>query len=284
MSNAKPAKNLKNKVALVTGASRGIGKGTAIALAKEGATVYISGRTDVPSSKNSLGGSLQETQAEIHSLGGVCIPIRCDHTVDQEVDDLFAQIMEESGKIDLLINCAWGGYEYFNDGTEFWKEDGFWSAPMERWDKMFSAGVRAGYNASRIASNHMIKQGSGLIVNFSFWASQQNDKGVAYGVAKAATDRMTEIMAYELQKHHIAVVCLYPGIVRTEAVLKAADHFDLSNSESTEFMGRIISKLTTDPELMKKSGKIFIGARLALEYGVLDTDGRQPRPLSPEDA
>ena len=278
-----PTQPLKNKVALVTGASRGIGKGVAIALAKDGAKVYITGRTEFPSQNNALNGSLQETQEAIHAFGGQCIPLRCDHTIDTDVDRVFEVISKSEKTLDIVVNCAWGGYEHFNDGTEFWKEEGFWSAPMDRWDKMLTAGVRAAYNSCRIAAGIMIKQGSGLLVNLSYWASQKNDLGVAYGVSKSATDRMTVIMGHELKPHRIATVCLYPGIVRTEAVLKAADHFDLSNSESPEFTGRVISRLAQDPKLMEKSGKTFVGAQLALEYGVRDIDGKQSRPLTAYD-
>ena len=283
MPDSSPTQPLKNKVALVTGASRGIGKGVAIALAKEGAKVYITGRTELPSQNNSLSGSLQETQEAIHAFGGHCVSFRCDHTNDTEVEPVFEVISKNEKTLDIVVNSAWGGYEHFNDGTEFWKEEGFWSAPMDRWDKMFTAGVRAAYNSCRLAAGIMIKQGSGLLVNLSYWASQRNDMGVAYGLSKSATDRMTAIIGHELKPHKIAAVCLYPGIVRTEAVLKAADHFDLSNSESPEFTGRVISGLAQDPKLMEKSGKTFVGAQLALEYGVHDVDGKRPRPLSADD-
>ena len=136
---------------------------------------------------------------------------------------------------------------YFWDGTEFWHEKGFWTVPLSRWDAMFQAGVRAHYVCSVLAAPLMIAQRSGLIVNISFFAAQHDDSGVAYGVAKAATDRMAACMAHELREHNVAAVSLYPGLVRTESILRAAAHFDLSNSESPQFIGRAIAAMAGDP-------------------------------------
>jgi NAD(P)-dependent dehydrogenase (short-subunit alcohol dehydrogenase family) len=274
-------KNLENKIALVTGASRGIGKGIAISLAKEGAMVYITGRTDDSFDKTTqLPGTIYETEKRIVSNGGNCKAIRCDHTNDEEVVAVFSQIFKEQDRLDILVNSAWGGYEYFNDGTEYWSEIGFWSSPMSRWDKMFSSGVRAAYFASCLATKKMVEKKSGIIFNLSFWAAQRNDRGVAYCTSKAATDKMTEAMAYELSAFNIPVICIYPGLVRTEAVLKAKDHFDLTNSESPEFIGLVIAKLVSDPAIIKKTGKRLIAASEALAYGITDVDGKQPKPLS----
>ncbi len=278
-------KILHNKIALVTGASRGVGKGIAMSLAKAGATVYITGRTVSQEDRTTqLLGTIYETEAQIVSKGGKCKAIRCDHTNDQEVVNVFSQIFAEYDRLDILVNSVWGGYEYFNDGTEYWSEQGFWSSPISRWDKMFSSGVRAAYFASSQAAKKMIKKKSGIIFNLSYWASQRNDKGVAYCTSKAATDKMTEAMAHELYKFNIPVICLYPGLVRTESVLKAKDHFDLTNSESPEFTGMVISKLASDPKIIDKTGKVLIAAREAIEYGIKDIDGTQPKPLSLNDA
>ncbi len=276
---------LKEQIALVTGASRGIGKGIAIALAKSGAFVYLTGRTETEGEgATNLSGSIGGTEAEILSVGGKCKAIRCDHTDDLEVHKVFDQIFAEQDRLDILVNSVWGGYEHFNDGTEFWLEEGFWASPFSRWDKMFSAGVRAAYVASSHAAKKMIEKKTGIIFNLSYWASQRNDMGVAYGTAKAATDKMTAAMAHELSPYNIPVICLYPGLVRTEAVLKAQDHFDLSNAESPEFVGRVISRLATDPTIMDKSGRILIAAAEAIAYGVKDIDGKQPRPLTRDEA
>jgi NAD(P)-dependent dehydrogenase (short-subunit alcohol dehydrogenase family) len=122
-----------------------------------------------------------------------------------------------------------------------------------------------------------------LIVNISFFAAQKDNAGVAYGVAKAADDRMAATMSYELRDHNVAAVSLYPGLVRTESVMKAAQYFDLSNSESPQFIGRTIAALANDPKLMQKSGQVLVAAALALEYGFTDIDGKQPRPLALQD-
>jgi dehydrogenase/reductase SDR family member 1 len=277
-------KSLAGKVALVTGASRGVGKGIALGLGEAGATVYITGRTvEAGKAAVDLPGTIHETADEVTQLGGKGIAIRCDHRNDQEVEAVFQRIRAEQNRLDILVNNVWGGYEHFNDGTEFWKEQGFWTVPLSRWDKMFQAGVRAHYAASVLAAPIMIAQRSGLIVNISFFAAQKDNAGVAYGVAKAASNRMAACMAYELREHNVAVVSLYPGLVRTESVMKAAQYFDLSNSESPQFIGRAVAALASDPNIMQKSGQVLVAAALALEYGFTDIDGKQPRPLTLND-
>lgn len=277
--------NLKDRVALVTGASRGVGKGIALGLGESGATVYITGRTvEAGRATVNLPGTIYQTAEEVEKAGGKCIPIRCDHREDEQARSVIERIQSEQGRLDILVNNVWGGYEHFNDGTEFWKEKGFWTAPPSRWDAMFQAGVRAHYAASVLAAPLMIAQGSGLIVNISFFAAQRDDKGVAYGAAKAADDQMARGMAHELREHNVAVVSLYPGLVRTEAVMAAAKFFDLSNSESPQFIGRAVAALAVDPGVMGKSGKVLVAAQLALEYGFTDIDGKQPRPLTYQDA
>jgi len=276
--------SLTGKVALVTGASRGVGRGIALGLGEAGATVYLTGRT-VEEGKAAvpLPGTIYKTAEEVNQLGGQGIPIRCDHLNDQEVEVVFQRIRAEQNRLDILVNNVWGGYEHFNDGTEFWKEKGFWTIPISRWDKSFQAGIRAHYVASVLAAPIMIEQRSGLIVNISFFAAKKDNAGVAYGVAKAASDRMAATMAYELREHGVAAVSLYPGLVRTESVMKAAEYFDLSNSESPEFIGRTIAALANDPKIMEKSGQALVAAALALEYGITDIDGKQPRPLTVEE-
>lgn len=276
-------KPLYGKVALVTGATRGVGKGIVIALAKAGATVYFTGRTliEYKGSVN-LSGSISQTENEVKKENGAAIGLKCDHTKDSEVQEVFNTILLRHGRIDILVNNVWGGYEHYSNGTEFWNEREFWTIPLSRWDSMFSAGVRAYYAASCLAAPVMANQKSGLIVNISFWAAQKNDKGVAYGTAKAATDKMTATMAFELSKYDVTAVSLYPGLVRTEAVLSGKDFFNLSNSESPEFIGRAIVALASDPNVRQKTGKVLIAAQLAKEYGFSDIDGKQPVPLTLE--
>jgi NAD(P)-dependent dehydrogenase (short-subunit alcohol dehydrogenase family) len=276
-------KTLQGKVALVTGASRGVGKGIAIGLGEAGATVYITGRTVAEGqSAAKMPGTITQTAQEVTALGGLGIAVPCDHRKDEEVQAVFDQIRAEQNRLDILVNNVWGGYEHFTDGTEFWKEKGFWDTPISRWDAMFQAGVRAHYVASVFAAPMMMAQKSGLIVNISFFAAQRNDRGVAYGVAKTASDRMAACMAYELQEYNVTALSLYPGLVRTEAVLKA--NFDLSNSESPQFIGRAVAALAADPQVSRKSGQVVVAAALAQEYGFTDLDGKQPRPITVDEA
>ncbi len=271
---------LKGKVALVTGASRGVGRGVALGLGEAGATVYITGRTTTEGGDaTSLPGTIQKTADEVARLGGQGVAVRCDHRNDDEVEALFARISAEHGRLDILVNNVWGGYEHFYDGTEFWNEKGFWTVPLSRWDAMFQAGVRAHYVASVFAAPLMIARKAGLIVTISFIAAQHDDAGPIYGPAKAADDHMAACMAHELRDRNVAAVSLYPGLVRTEGVMKAADHFDLSNSESPQFIGRAVAALAADPNMMRKSGHVLVAAELALEYGFVDIDGTQPRSL-----
>lgn len=260
--------NLDGKVAVVTGATRGVGRGVALELAEAGATVYATGRT---------------VTEEAFAAEGRVIPVGCDHTRDAEVEAAFHRISDEQKHLDILVNNVWGGYENMVENGEFTWMLPFWKQPLWRWDAMFAAGVRASYVASAQAARLMVKQRSGLIVNISFWAAQKYIGNVAYGVSKAATDKMTADMAHELREHNIAVVSLYPGLVRTEKVMEAAAFLDLSNSESPQFIGRAVAALAADSNIMQKSGQVFVAAALAQEYGFTDIDEKQPRPLTIED-
>ena len=260
--------SLDGKVALVTGATRGVGKGVALELAERGAVVYATGRT---------------ITEETFAASAQIIPVPCDHTHDREVESVFQRVSEEQGRLDILVNNVWGGYENMIEDGQFTWALPFWQQPLWRWDAMFAAGVRAAYVASAHAAQIMVAQRSGLIVSISFWAAQKHIGNVAYGVSKAATDKLTADMAHELREHTVAVVSLYPGLVRTEKVMAAADFLDLSNSESPQFIGRAIAALATDPNVMEKSGRVLVAAALAREYGFKDIDGKQPRPLTLED-
>jgi dehydrogenase/reductase SDR family member 1 len=256
---------LKGKVAVVTGASRGVGKGVALELADAGATVYATARTFT-----------NETFPTTSHI----IPVPCDHTLDTDVEAAFQKISQEQDRLDILVNNVWGGYENMMENGEFTWMRPFWTQPRWRWDAMFAAGVRAHYVAAAEAARIMVAQRSGLIVNISFWAAQKHVGNVAYGVSKAATDKLTADMAHELRESNVAVVSLYPGMVRTEKVMEAAAFLDLSNSESPQFIGRAVASLASDPNIMEKSGQVLIAAALAQEYGFKDIDGKQPRPLT----
>jgi dehydrogenase/reductase SDR family protein 1 len=256
-------------VALVTGASRGVGRGAASALAAAGYRVYATGRNIV--------------DADL-PVGIIRIP--CDHTRDEQTADVFSRIAVESGKLDILVNSAWGGYEKMVEDGEFTWPLAFWEQPEHRWSSMMDAGLRSAFVASQHAARLMVRNGRGLMVNISYWAAVKYIANAIYGISKAATDRMTTDTAYELKPHGVAVVSLYPGLVRTEAVLEASrnGHFDLANSESPELTGRVIAALAADPKLMQRTGEALVVAALAIEYGIVDIDGKQPRPITLEEA
>lgn len=266
--------SLAGKVAVVTGASRGVGRGVALGLGEAGATVYVTGRSvrgDVAASE--VTGNIHDAADDVTELGGEGVPVRCDHRNDTEVEALFRRVLDEQGRLDLLVNSAWGGYENMVEGGDFTWERPFWDQPLWRWDAMFGAGVRACYVASQDAVKIMLNQKSGLIVALSHSAGQKFTANVAYGVAKAATDRMMSDIAQELRPHGIAAVSLYPGLVRTERVMQFAPYLDLSNSESPRFVGRVVAALAVDPLIKEKSGKILVVATLAEEYGLSDIEG-----------
>jgi dehydrogenase/reductase SDR family member 1 len=272
-------KSPAGKVTVVTGASRGVGKGIALGLGEAGATVYVTGRTlKNKTDVEKLGGTVHQTAEEVTAMGGKGIAIPCDHRDDEQTEKVFKQVIKESKQIDLLVNNAWGGYEQMTEGKRFTYFKPFWEQPFWRWDAMFDSGVRAAYISSALAARAMTKKKSGLIVNISFWSAQVYMGNTQYGTSKAAVDKLTEYMAHELKKYKVAVVSLYPGLVRTESIMRNAKLFDMSNSESPQFIGRVVAALANDPNIMKKSGQILVAAQQALEYGIKDIDGRQPRP------
>lgn len=258
--------DLAGRVALVTGASRGVGRGVAIALAQAGATVYATGRTVASA-----------------NLPGSVIRVPCDHTNDEAVERLFSRLLREAGRLDILVNAAWGGYERMVEGDVFTWPLPFWEQPLWRWDAMVDAGVRAAFVASAKAARMMIPARQGFIVNLSAWAARKHLGNVIYGIAKAATDKLTADTAHELRPHGVSVVSLYPGLVRTEAVLRSGA-FDLTDSESAEFTGLAVAALASDPRLPDRAGAALVVAELACEYGFTDLDGTQPRPMRIEDA
>lgn len=259
---------LAGKIAVVTGATRGVGKGVALVLAEEGATVYVTGRT--------IAGAFDGKPN--------VLALQCDHTSDEQAEAAFARILAEAGRIDILVNNVWGGSENLIENGEFTWGLPFWRQRVQRWDSMFAAGVRAHYVASSLAAPGMVERGGGLIVNLSYWAARKYKGNVAYGVAKAATDKLAQDMAEELRPHGVTALSLYPGLVRTEMIMALAAHVDLSNSESPEFIGRTVAALAADPQVLRRSGTVVTAAELALEYGYADVDGRQPVPLTLETA
>lgn len=245
----------------MTGASRGVGRGVALSLAEAGFEVHATGRSvDLPG---------------VHCH-------RCDHTNDQQTEAVYREILTAAGTVDVLVNNAWGGYEQMVENGVFTWSVPFWEQPLHRWNSMMDAGVRAAFVCARLAARQMVARRRGLIVNISFWAAQKHIGNVPYGVSKAATDKLTRDMAHELRPHGVTAVSLYPGLVRTESVLEAAKGgwLDLSNSESPEFIGRVIAALARDPALPDRTGQVLVAAAVAKELQVVDVDGRSPAPLS----
>lgn len=275
-------RRLVGKVALVTGASRGAGRGIALVLGEEGATVYVTGRSIQGGlATGNQPETIDETAERVTAQGGQGIAVRCDHTLDGEVEALFRKVTKDQGRLDLLVNNVWGGYESY-DGAAF--DAPFWDQPLWRWDKMLNAGVRAHYTASRLAAPLMMARGQGLIVNTTFWDRGNPLGSVPYDVAKAAINRLAYAMALELREHNVAAVALSPGWMRTEAVLRFygtdEQHWqevpDLARTESTQYIGRAVAALAADPQVMDKAGSILTVGDLAREYGFTDYDGRQP--------
>ena len=269
------AGSLEGKVAVVTGASRGIGKGIALALGAEGATVYVTGRTVTPG-VYPLPGTVGETAAEIDKRGGKGIAVKVDHANDDEVAALFEQVQREQGRLDILVNNAFSLPEDLTEPKPFWEK------PLSNWE-MVDVGVRSNFTAAWHAAHIMVPQKSGLIVDISGYVGVTYTYGVIFGTCKSAVDRMARDMAIELQPHNIASLSLWQGLTFTERAHRNLE----ANPEmkkltvtnplvgcTPEFPGRVIVALATDPELMKRSGGTFITAEVAQDYGVTDIDGK----------
>ncbi len=268
--------NLKGKIAIVTGASRGVGRGIAVVLGEAGATVYVTGRSvrGLATTEN-LPGTIDEAAEAVTARGGVGVAVRCDHTVDADVEALFARVQREQERLDLLVNSAWGGYEGYNDKFNA----RFWEQPLHRWDSMFTAGVRAALIASRCAAPLMIPLKQGMIVNITAWDRDIYLGNLFYDLAKNAANRMAFGMAQELKEHNVAAVALAPGFVRTERVAAAFEAAGQktyeSFTETPEYAGRAVVALASDPNVMQKSGRVLTSGDLAGEYGFTDVDGRR---------
>jgi NAD(P)-dependent dehydrogenase (short-subunit alcohol dehydrogenase family) len=264
---------LDGKVALVTGASRGIGKGIALALAAEGATVYVTGRT-VNEGDYYLPGTVGETARLCTERGGKGVAIPCDHADDAQVAALFGQIKRESGRLDILVNNA------FIIPDDLLEPKGFWEKPLSNWD-MMDVGVKSNFVAAWHAAQIMVPQKSGLIVNISGYAAVTYTYGVLFGTSKTAVGRMGRDMAVELKPHDVASVTLWQGLTLTEKakdnLAKVAEKMTTSitgqKGSSVEHPGRVIAALACDPEIMKRSGGEFITAEIAKDYGITDDDG-----------
>lgn len=264
--------SLRNKIAVVTGGSRGIGKGIALGLGEAGCTVYVTGRT-LMDGDSDRPGSIMRTAEELGKLGGRGIPIRCDHRIDSEVEKLFRRIEDEEHRLDILVNNATlYSLEY---GPR--EDQPFWELPVNEWDMMTDVGLRSHYVAASLAARMMIRKGSGLIVNVSSIGATQYTGNVAYNVVKAGLDMMTLASAEELRKHNVAVVSLWPRLTKTEGVMAHPELFpNAFKAWSPIFNGRAVAHLAQDPRIMEKSGHSFEAPNLAKEYSFADIDGKRP--------
>jgi NAD(P)-dependent dehydrogenase (short-subunit alcohol dehydrogenase family) len=284
--------DLLGRVAVVTGASRGAGRAIAAVLGENGATVYVSGRSlrGHPTT-DGLPGTIDDTADEVTRRGGSGIPVRCDHANQRDVEALFKRVREEQGRLDLLVNNAWGGYEGSRLMPAF-----FWNAPLRLWDAMFERGLKAHLLATYFAIPLMIESAAatpsnrtrnspGLIVSTIAW-DRGKYIGSFYDVAKHSIVRFLWGLAEELRELRIATVALAPGFMRTERVMShAGGETDwkkipwLKRSESPEYIGRAVAALAGDSRVMRKTGKAFHVGELAREYGFTDIDGRRVPPF-----
>jgi NAD(P)-dependent dehydrogenase (short-subunit alcohol dehydrogenase family) len=269
---------LAGKVAVVTGASRGIGKGIALVLAEQGATVYVTGRTVSPG-EYYLPGTVGETAAECtqrgEASGGKGIAVACDHGNDEQVAALFDQVKKEQGRLDILVNNAFQLSDDLIDPKPFWEK------PLSNLE-MWKVGVRSNFVAAWHGAQIMVPQKSGLIVAISGYVGVTYTFGVVFGTAKSAVDRMARDMAIELEPHNVASLSLWQGLTLTEKAYhnleQSKDNMTSSitnmTGSSVEHPGRVIAAMAADPDIMKRSGATYITAELAEEYGITDVDGR----------
>jgi NAD(P)-dependent dehydrogenase (short-subunit alcohol dehydrogenase family) len=266
---------LADTVALVTGASRGVGRGIALALGSEGAIVYVTarsvrGRPTVPETPSGV----EDTADEITARGGTGIAIACDHTDDEQVERLFARIRDDHGRLDLLVCNAWGGYMPYAE-HQGWFSVPFWEQSMERWDGMFTAGLRAHLVTCRFGLPLMVERDQGVVGLTTFTMGRRYLGNLFYDVAKNAICRMAQGLAVELRDTELAVVALSPGWVLAERMTGLTER-QQAQAESVEYIGRAVVALAADPGVVRRSGQILAVGDLAREYGFTDIDGRQP--------
>ncbi|WP_092238571.1 SDR family NAD(P)-dependent oxidoreductase [Bradyrhizobium sp. Gha] len=277
-------RRLGNCIALVTGGSRGVGKGVAIGLAEAGATVIVTART-----RNSGGsewpGSLDETIAAINEAGGRGIGVLCDHADDSSVEEVFSLVRRDHGRLDVLVNNVFAAPNVMPVNVPFWQ------VPASLWDTMHRVGLRSHFVASRFAVPLMLPQRRGLIVNTSSGGGIRYTFNVPFGVQKSGVDRMSRDMAHELKPFGIAAVSIWPGYIKSEKLAAQPDRVPpalakliAERGETPVFAGRAVAALAADPGVMAKSGQILLASELAAEYGFTDVDGKVPPPPSRDPA
>ncbi len=261
-------------VAVVTGASRGAGRGIAIALGSHGCIVYVTGRSEKPGDAP-LPGTIYETAEAVTTAGGIGVAVRVDHGIDGDVEALFELVKREHGKLDILVNNACALHD------ELTAPGNFWEKPPEIVD-MLDVGLRSSYIASYHAAPLMVGQRYALMVFTSASGSVHYVYGPVYGAHKAGMDKFAADMAVELRDYNVAALSLWMGALKTERLQLVIDsnpekygHI-ADRTETPEFSGHVIWALYRDPELLELSGQTVIGAEMALKYGIQDAGGRQP--------
>lgn len=261
-------------IAIVTGASRGAGRGIAIGLGAHGCTVYVTGRSE-KAGDHALPGTIYETAEAVTAAGGKGIAVRVDHGDDAQVAALFDQVQREQGRLDILVNNAAAIYD------ELTTPGNFWEKPLKLGD-IANVGIRSSYVASWHAAPVMVAQGKGLIVNTSGSGGVHYVYGPGYGAHKAAQDKLAADMAVDFAGTGVAALSIWMGALLTDRLkmVIASDEakygYLWDRVESPEFTGHVIWALAGDPELVELSGQTVIGAEMAVKYGVVDEGGRQP--------
>jgi NAD(P)-dependent dehydrogenase (short-subunit alcohol dehydrogenase family) len=272
--------SLAGKVAVVTGASRGIGKGIARVLGENGMTVYVTGRT-VTEGAAPWPGTVGETAEEVTKAGGTGIAVAVDHADDAQVAALFERVAREAGRLDLLVNNAAAL------PLDLFAPQPFWEKPLSNWE-MIDVGPRSHYVAAWHAAHLMVPQRSGLIVAISGYVGANYNYGVLFGTSKTAADRMARDMAIELKPHHVASISLWQGLTFTERAkinlqanpaMKGKAFTNPAHGCTPDYQGRVIAALAADPDVMARSGGTFISSEVGQDYGIVDIDGGRPTSL-----
>jgi NAD(P)-dependent dehydrogenase (short-subunit alcohol dehydrogenase family) len=264
----------KDKVAVVTGASRGAGAGIARALGGNGFTVYVTGRT-TGSGQNPLPGTISETAAAVTAAGGKGVPIKVDHSDDSSIKALFDQIAAETGRLDVLVNNVAAIDDFLIDPGRFWER------PIGL-ANILGVGLRSHYIASYYAAPLLVQQKQGLVAFTSSFGAVCYMHGPAYGAQKAGIDKMAADMAVDFEDTNVSAVSIWMGPLRTERSLRSLqqrpDQYEgfMEQAETPEFTGNLVAALYADPDLKSLSGQTLVGAELAHRYGLKDEGGKQP--------
>ncbi len=254
------------QVALVTGGSRGVGRGIAIGLAEAGWTVHVSGR-DVD--------RLDNTVERLVAVGGQGHAWVCDHSDDEQVEALVADVHGHGGRIDLLVNNAWAGPRMNHQRPEK-----FWERPISDWDQLIGIGLRAHVVATRVAIPLMLEQERALVVNISSVGTRAYLHSTLYGISKAGLDKFTHDAATELVGTEVTVVSLWTGLVRTDQLLDSGVEeiagVRVADAETPELQGRVLAAVAADPAVGDYAGQVLITAETAARYGIVEVDGGVP--------